>query len=128
MKLRSGKVIGDKPVLSLEIKKLIEDDLEQLKEGVPDQLTYDHIVTALLAIHTKHLSSAAVISSLEKEIECLGDDGDGELWGCVYMLSTLMDGSNNTLAFNYYDDDFKNNEELKIKVAGEIYDFINDNN
>lgn len=111
-----------------QIKSLIEDDLKQLKEGVSDQLTYDYIITSILEIHTKHLPPAQVLDSLEKNVKYLADDENNEVWGCVYSLSTLINVSSTVLDTVYYDDDFKNNPELKIEVAGEIYDFIHDNN
>lgn len=129
MKLRSGKVLLP-PVISKinGIKNLIQDKLKQLKEDVYDQPTYDYIITSLLDIHTKHLSPVEVLGSLEKEIKYLADEENNETWGCVYSLSTLINVSNSVLASIYYEEDFRNNEELKIEVSGEIYNFIHDNN
>jgi hypothetical protein len=147
MKLRSGKIllpyIIEKkliqpieviPVFELsngikeEIKNLIQDKLNQLKVGVSNQSTYDYIITSILDIHTKHLSPAEVLGSLEKDIKYLADEENNEVWGCVYSLSTLINVSNSILTSVYYEENFKHNEELKIKVAGDIYDFIHDNN
>ena len=132
MKLRSGKVIGLSTitvplkgnVMKEEIKNLIEDDLKQLKEVISNQSTYDYIIKQILDIYTKHLPPIEVLNSLEKDTNYLADDNDNELWGCVYSLSTLIKASHPVLASIYYEEDFMNNEELKIEVADEIYNFI----
>lgn len=143
MKLRSGKIldyarkvvkekesskVAEGELITEEMKDLIGKRLNELKANINNQITYDSIIKLILSIYTEKLSYNQVLEQIEKYIVNLTELERDETWGDIYSLTTLISGKNPVVGFACYDLlDEQNEYEQKLRLTGEIYNFIFDN-
>jgi hypothetical protein len=105
-----------------EIKEIISSYIQVLKDNIADEKTYNHVMSRVLEIYTKHLSYTDTINKLIEEVQ--GIKQNKELFNSLFNLAEALVGYNSEIKSNYENSsDSSSNEEFEDSLLGEIYDF-----
>lgn len=114
-------------MIKKEIEDLINCNVKNLKKNVEDKVTYEHIIASILEIYTENLSYAQVLDQLGKDVNHLEESENADVWGSIYTLTNLIDGTDIVLRLCYREEILEDEEEWKSEIKERIYNYIYEN-